>query len=50
MLGALKELDLSHHYMTEAMVKRLRKQLKCRVSADDGQDPDEEWRSVLVSE
>jgi hypothetical protein len=46
----LRELNLSHHYMTEPMVERLQKQLKCRVVADDGQDPDEEWRSVVVSE
>lgn len=46
----LEELNLSHHYMTEGMVERLKKQLKCRVIADDGHDPNEEWRSVLVSE
>ncbi len=46
----LKELNLSHHFMTEAMVERLQKQLKCQVVADDGQDPNEEWRSVVVSE
>jgi hypothetical protein len=46
----LKELNLSHHYMTEPMVDRLQKQLKYRVIADDGQDPNEEWRSVVVSE
>lgn len=47
---ALEELNLTHHYMTEKMVKRLRKALKCRVAAEDGQDPNEEWRSVVVSE
>jgi len=46
----LEELNLSHHYMTEKMVKRLQKALPYRVLADDGQDPDEEWRSVVVSE
>jgi hypothetical protein len=46
----LEELNLTHHYITEKMVKQLRKALKCRVIADDGQDPDEEWRSVVVSE
>jgi len=46
----LKELNLSHHYMTEEMVKKLRKNLKCQVVADDPQNPDEEWRGVLVSE
>lgn len=46
----LQELNLSHHYMTEAMVDRLRRQLKCTVCADDGQDPNSEWRAVVVSE
>jgi hypothetical protein len=46
----LEELNLSHHYMTDEMVKRLQKTLKCRVVADDGQDPNEEWRGVVVSE
>ncbi len=46
----LEELNLTHHYMTEKVVKQLQKTLKCRVIADDGQDPNEEWRSVVVSE
>jgi hypothetical protein len=46
----LKELNLSHHYMTDAMVGRLLKGVKCEVVAEDGQDPDEEWRGVVVSE
>jgi hypothetical protein len=46
----LQELNLSHHYMTEGMVKKLKKALKYKVVADDAQDPDEEWRSVVVSE
>jgi hypothetical protein len=47
---ALQELNLSHHYMTPVMVQRLCKELTCKVIADDGQDPNEEWRSVVVSE
>jgi len=46
----LRELNLSHHYMTEAMAERLQNGLKCTVVVDDGQDPDAEWRSVVVSE
>jgi hypothetical protein len=46
----LEELNLSHHYMTEKMVKQLRKTLKYRVITDEGRDPNEEWRSVVVSE
>jgi hypothetical protein len=46
----LKELNLSHHYMTPAMVKQLKKELRCKVVADNPQDPDEEWRAVMVSE
>ncbi|HEV3115583.1 MAG TPA: STM4015 family protein, partial [Gemmataceae bacterium] len=46
----LKKLSLTHHYMTEPVVKQLRKTLSCKVIADDAQDPDEEWHSVVVSE
>jgi hypothetical protein len=46
----LQELDLSHHYMTKKMVEQLKKRLPYTIVADDGQDPDEEWRSVWVSE
>jgi len=46
----LMELNLTHHFMTDSMVKRLQEQLSCCVIADDGQDPNEEWRSVVVSE
>lgn len=46
----LEELNLSHHYMTKAMMNRLKKTLSCRVIAADGQDPNEEWRSVVASE
>ena len=46
----LKQLNLTHHYMTPAMVKRLTKELKCEVIADDSQDPNDEWRGVVVSE
>jgi hypothetical protein len=46
----LRELNLSHHYMTEGMVARLQSTLPFEVIADDGQDPNEEWRSVVVSE
>ena len=47
---SLKKLDLSHHYMTNDMVNRLKKTLKCEVLADGANDPGEEWRSVVVSE
>lgn len=47
---SLRELNLTHHYMTPDMVKQLKKKLKVPVIADDGQDPNEEWRSVVVSE
>lgn len=46
----LEELNLTHHYMTPAMVKRLQKALPYKVIADDGQDPNAEWRSIVVSE
>lgn len=46
----LTTLNLSHHYMSDAMVDRLALELPCEVIAEDGQDPDEEWRSVVASE
>ncbi len=46
----MRELNLTHHYMTPAMVERLRSHFECPVVADDGKDPNDEWRSVLVSE
>ena len=46
----LKELNLNHHYMSGGMIKKLKKALSCQVQADDGHDPNEEWRSILVSE
>lgn len=46
----LEQLNLTHHYMTAGMVKSLKKTLQCKVVADDPQDPNEEWRSVVVSE
>jgi hypothetical protein len=46
----LKELILSHHYMTEDALNLLKKAVKCKVVADDPQEPDEDWRSVVVSE
>ncbi len=46
----LEELNVSHHYMTGSMVERLRQGLPYRVIAKDGQDPDAEWRGVVVSE
>ncbi|MFO0810611.1 MAG: STM4015 family protein [Gemmataceae bacterium] len=46
----LHELNLSHHYMTNDMVVQLLKTLPFPVIVDDGQDPDDEWRSVVVSE
>ncbi len=47
---SLRELNLTHHYMTPDMVRQLKKRLKAPVIANDGQDPNEEWRSVVVSE
>ncbi len=46
----LRLLNLSHHYLTPEMVKQLKKKLKYQLNVSDGQDPNEEWRSVVVSE
>jgi hypothetical protein len=46
----LKTLDISHHYVTEGLVKKLKKELTCKVIAEDAQEPDDEWRSIVVSE
>jgi hypothetical protein len=47
---ALEKIDLTHHYMTEAMVDQLKERLPCEVVADDPKEPEDEWRSVAVSE
>jgi hypothetical protein len=46
----LREVNVSHHFMSEEMVTRLEDTLECEVIATDGQDPNDEWRSVVVSE
>jgi hypothetical protein len=48
--SGLKVLNLSHHYVTPKLIEQLHKTLKCKVIADDPQDPNTEWRSTLVSE
>ncbi|MGI5164062.1 STM4015 family protein [Spirillospora sp. CA-253888] len=50
-LTHLRELDLGYHYLSEAMVERVRAALPgVRVDLDDRQEPDGEWRTIAVSE
>ncbi|WP_067483046.1 STM4015 family protein [Actinomadura hibisca] len=50
-LTHLRELNLQHHYLSEAMVERVRAALPgVRVDLDDRQEPDREWRTIAVSE
>ena len=37
-------------FIESHLVKRLKKDLTCKVIADDPQDPNDEFRSVVVSE
>lgn len=46
----LKRLDISHHYASQKSVDALKKALPFPVIADDRQDPDDEWRSILHAE
>jgi hypothetical protein len=48
--SALEMINLTHHYMTEAMVKNLKEQLTCEVVADNPREPEDDWRSIAVSE
>jgi hypothetical protein len=47
---SLERLNLSHHYLSEELVQKIQKLLPCEVIADDANEPDDEWRSIFVSE
>ncbi|MDX1962261.1 MAG: STM4015 family protein [Pirellulales bacterium] len=46
----LKQLNVSHHYATPTTIEELKKALPFPVIADEAQDPNEEWRSVVHAE
>lgn len=46
----LEKLDLSHHFITPELVNELTEKLPFDVVAADEQEPDDEWRSIYVSE
>lgn len=46
----LKQLNLSHHYVSEPVVAELQSTLSCEVIAEDRQSPDDEWRPILHAE
>ncbi|HEX2314703.1 MAG TPA: STM4015 family protein [Thermomonospora sp.] len=50
-LTHLRSLDLHHHYLTDAMMERVRAALPgVEVDLGDQEDPEEEWRFVAVAE
>ncbi|MFC9970323.1 STM4015 family protein [Spirillospora sp. NPDC127200] len=50
-LTHLRKLDLSHHYLTDAMQERIRAALPgVEVDLNDQQNLDDEWRVVAVAE
>ncbi|REE95444.1 STM4015 family protein [Thermomonospora umbrina] len=50
-LTHLRSLNLHHHYLSDAMVTRVRTALPgVEVDLDGQEDPDEEWRFVAVAE
>ena len=46
----LKRVNISHHYASETAVQKLRAALSCELMADNAQEADDEWRSVLHAE
>lgn len=48
--GTLECVDISYHYVPEEIVNDVRKKLPCKLIADDPQDPNEEFRSILHAE
>lgn len=52
-LGNLEKLDIHYHFLTPETLTELKshlRQLKVKIDASDPQDPNDEWRSVSVSE
>lgn len=48
--GTLKRVDISFHYVPNDVVEELRAGLPCELIADDPQDPNDEFRSILHAE
>ena len=48
-LAHLKKLDMEYHYLSEDMVKKLKK-LPCPVGLGDPQDPDDDYMSPMLTE
>lgn len=46
----LKTLNISHHYATDREIAALRKALPCAVIADNGQQPEDDWRPIVHAE
>jgi len=47
--ACLKQLDISHHYLTPEVLAQLEK-LPFELTADDPQDPNDEWRGPVHAE
>jgi hypothetical protein len=48
--GHLRQLNISHHYASEAAVEALAKALPFEVIAEDLQDPEDDWRPIVHAE
>lgn len=46
----LRQLNISHHYVTPERLAELKSALSCEVIADDPQSADDEWRPILHAE
>jgi hypothetical protein len=46
----LKTLNISHHFAEDGDVAALKEALKCRVIAEDKQEPEDEWRTIVHAE
>ena len=46
----LKQLILSHHYISQDAIAELRNALTCEIVAENSQQPDDEWRPILHAE
>lgn len=46
----LEKLDLSHHYITADVVQELQENLPFEVVAENAMEPEDDWRSIYVSE
>jgi len=47
---SLRQLILNHHYMSPKIVRTLQMELRCKVIAEDGKNPDDKRRPIFAEE